>query len=139
MIIEEINILRQHGWQYIPDPQKAEVPAPFRGRPEIQVGMSQDTQQALSDLCPVEAIGMNPLSIDLGKCYFCGECAMAYPQAIRFTNDHRLWAQRARSANVTPKSTGLRPSSCTARRRFAKDAGLSNKKPPDMAPLSAMK
>ena len=90
MIIEEINILRQHGWQYIPDPLKAEVPAPFRGRPEIQVGISQDTQQALSDLCPVEAIGMNPLSIDLGKCYFCGECAMAYPQAIRFTNDHRL-------------------------------------------------
>jgi hypothetical protein len=90
MIIEEINILRQHGWQFIPDPRTAVVPAPFRGRPEIQDKVSLEVQQELYDLCPVAAIGMNPLSIDLGKCYFCGECAMAHPQAIQFTNDHRL-------------------------------------------------
>jgi len=90
MIIEEINILRQHGWQFIPDPLTAVVPAPFRGRPEIQPTVSLDIQRELVDLCPVEAIGMNPLSIDLGKCYFCGECAMAHPEVIQFTNDHYL-------------------------------------------------
>ena len=40
--------------------------------------------------CPTNAIGIKPLSIDLGKCVFCGECRNRQPEYIRFTNDHKL-------------------------------------------------
>ena len=38
----------------------------------------------------MNAIDVNPLSIDLGKCSFCGECAFAYPENISFTKDFKM-------------------------------------------------
>jgi Ni,Fe-hydrogenase III small subunit len=88
-MIDELKILYHHGKQYIPDPTKAVVPAPFRGRPVI-LDAKVDTA-ALIDLCPTRAIEASPgVSLDLGKCVFCGECALLFPDKIKFTNDHRL-------------------------------------------------
>jgi len=89
MIVEDINILVRHGKQFIPDVTKAKVPAPFRGRPVI-TSDSTSHANALTDLCPFDAISSQPLSIDLGKCGFCGECALAFPSTIQFTNDHKI-------------------------------------------------
>jgi Ni,Fe-hydrogenase III small subunit len=33
---------------------------------------------------------MAPVTIDLGKCTFCGECALKFPQKIVFTTDYKL-------------------------------------------------
>ena len=85
-MIKEIQILTHHGRQYIPDLTKAHVPYPFRGRPVIS-NEEVDTK-ALMELCPTGAISVNPVSINLGKCLFCGECESAFPGKIRFTNDH---------------------------------------------------
>ncbi|MEI7585120.1 hypothetical protein [Runella sp.] len=88
-MIDELKILYHHGKQYIPDPTKAVVPAPFRGRPVISD--AQIDTAALVDLCPTGAIEASPaVSLDLGKCVFCGECALLFPDKIRFINDHRL-------------------------------------------------
>jgi Ni,Fe-hydrogenase III small subunit len=47
-----------------------------------------------SEACPTGAITGNPLSIDLGRCLFCPECATMCPHgALTFTNDHRLAAR----------------------------------------------
>lgn len=88
-MFENIKILIRQGKQYIPDVPKAEVPGIFRGRPVI----SKETvdEQALVNLCPTGAVSVNPVSIDLGKCIFCGECAFAYPDKIKFTKDYKLF------------------------------------------------
>jgi len=87
-MIKETRILIHHGKQYIPDVTKAQVPAPFRGRPVIS--HAEVDTKALIDTCPTGAIASNPVSIDLGKCLFCAECAFTHPEKIRFTNDHKI-------------------------------------------------
>lgn len=88
-MLEELSILKHHGRQYIPNVADVDLPALFRGRPII----SQEhnvPEEELVKICPTQAIVLNPLGVDLGKCVFCGECALAYPQKIKFTNDYKL-------------------------------------------------
>ncbi len=87
-MIGNIKILFHQGKQYIPDVTKAEVPGIFRGRPEI-TNEKVDTN-TLVELCPTGAIDSNPVSIDIGKCIFCGECAFAFPCKIKFTKDYKI-------------------------------------------------
>ena len=87
-MLQEIRIIKHNGKQFIPDLRKAVVPYPFRGRPEIS-SVKVDEKE-LIHICPTKAISSNPISIDLGKCTFCGACAFSFPQKISFTNDHRL-------------------------------------------------
>ena len=87
-MIQNTKILIHQGKQYIPDVTKAEVPGIFRGRPVIS-NKAVDVH-TLVDLCPTNAISDNPLCIDLGKCVFCGECALAYPGKIKFTSDYKM-------------------------------------------------
>jgi Ni,Fe-hydrogenase III small subunit/ferredoxin-like protein FixX len=86
-MIGNIKILVHQGKQYIPDVTKAKIPGIFRGRPEIS--MENVDTNALVALCPTNAIALNPVSIDLGKCLFCGECAFAFPNKIQFTKDYK--------------------------------------------------
>jgi Ni,Fe-hydrogenase III small subunit/NAD-dependent dihydropyrimidine dehydrogenase PreA subunit len=88
-MFDTIRIWLHQGKQYIPDVKSSEVPGIFRGRPVISKA-SDEEQQMLADLCPMEAITTHPLAIDLGKCSFCGECALACPDKIRFTKDYKM-------------------------------------------------
>ena len=76
------------GKQFIPNPTTVEVPGIFRGRPIISLAKVDEPK--LVDLCPTKAIASNPVSIDLGKCTFCGECAIQFPDKISFTKDYKL-------------------------------------------------
>lgn len=87
-MLQEIKIIHHNGKQFIPDPTSAEVPAPFRGRPEIS--FEKVDENALINCCPMNAISSNPVSINLAKCNFCGECAFRFPEKIKFTNDHKI-------------------------------------------------
>ncbi len=75
-----------NGRQYIPDLRNVKLRAPFRGRPEIST--AKVDEQTLADVCPLQAISTNPVRIDMGKCAFCGECAFAFPEKIKFTQDY---------------------------------------------------
>jgi len=88
MFIEEIQILRRLGKQFIPDVTRPQVPGPFKGRPEITTASVDE--DALAALCPTGAIGKAPVSIDMGKCAMCGECSFAYPDKIKFTTDYKI-------------------------------------------------
>ena len=83
-----LKILYHQGKQFIPDVTTAKVPGIFRGRPVIS-SVKVDEKE-LMDICPVSAISANPVSIDLGKCTFCGECALRFPEKIQFTTDYKI-------------------------------------------------
>lgn len=87
-MLDNLKILLHHGKQYIPDVAIAKVPGIFRGRPVISTVSVNETE--LSELCPTNAISTDPVCIDLGKCTFCGECAIAFPDKIKFTTDYKI-------------------------------------------------
>ncbi len=87
-MISELKILLHQGKQYIPDVTKAEVPGIFRGRPVISAETTDVAR--LVNICPTGAISPHPVSIDMGKCVFCGECQFAFPEKIRFTKDFKI-------------------------------------------------
>lgn len=87
-MFDNIKIVYHQGKQFIPDTANAKVPGIFRGRPVINFEKVNEAE--LVDLCPVDAISGNPVSIDLGKCTFCGECAKQFPNKIRFTTDYKI-------------------------------------------------
>lgn len=89
-MINNLKILFHQGKQYIPDVTKVTLPGIFRGRPVITKVEVDEIE--LAELCPTAAITSNPVTIDLGKCTFCGECAFAFPDKISFTTDFKISA-----------------------------------------------
>lgn len=87
-MLDNLKILLHQGKQYIPDVSKAAVPGIFRGRPVISAEIINENE--LAELCPTNAISVAPVCIDLGKCTFCGECAITFPKKIRFTTDYKI-------------------------------------------------
>ena len=86
-MMNEITVIIHNGKQYIPDLKNVKLRAPFRGRPVISSAIVDE--QALVDVCPLNAISANPVRLDMGKCSFCGECAFAFPEKIKFSQDYR--------------------------------------------------
>lgn len=87
-MLDNLKILFHQGKQYIPDVTAAKVPGIFKGRPVISSEKVNETE--LMELCPTNAISADPVCIDLGKCTFCGECAIAFPNKIKFTTDYKI-------------------------------------------------
>jgi len=87
-MFDNLKILYHQGKQFIPDVRTAKVPGIFRGRPLI-TAVSID-ESLLKEVCPVNAISVCPLTIDLGRCTFCGECARCFPDKISFTTDYHI-------------------------------------------------
>lgn len=96
-MINNLKILIHQGKQYIPDVTTVEIPGVFRGRPIIS--NEKVDEKALAEICPTKAISINPVAIDLGKCTFCGECAFAFPNKIKFTKEYKI-AANSRDALV---------------------------------------
>jgi Ni,Fe-hydrogenase III small subunit/formate hydrogenlyase subunit 6/NADH:ubiquinone oxidoreductase subunit I len=98
MVRELLARLRQ-GYRTLPYPQIEPVlPDRFRGRPEIDPAACAQDCRACAEACPTNAIafGGGQPTLDMGRCLFCADCAVACsPGAIRFTQDHRLaaWAR----------------------------------------------
>jgi len=99
-MISDIKILFHQGKQYIPDVTTAEVPGIFRGRPVISTEPADVAR--LVEICPTGAISTGPVSIDMGKCVFCGECQFAYPGKIRFTKDFKI-SSASREGLIVPE------------------------------------
>lgn len=91
-MLNNFKILYHQGKQFIPDVTNVTVPGIYRGRPIISVEKVDENK--LSELCPTSAITINPVSIDLGKCAFCGECARVFPNKVSFTKDYKLSANK---------------------------------------------
>ncbi len=101
-MIKELKILADHGKQYVPDLRKQPVSGRFRGRPEISADVSVEQAGQAAILCPTGAIDRHSGAIDLGRCAFCNECALLFPDVYRFTNDYRISASRREDMVVRP-------------------------------------
>ncbi len=85
------------GKQYIKDIKNAEMREQFRGYPQFN-----ESQECCSEsICPTGALCTNPLSIDMGKCTFCGECERAC-NAIKFSNGYKLSSTNRENLIVVP-------------------------------------
>jgi Ni,Fe-hydrogenase III small subunit/Pyruvate/2-oxoacid:ferredoxin oxidoreductase delta subunit len=76
-----------------------QLPERFRGRPVFDPASCSGDCASCVEKCPTGALRKEDgrLSIDMGRCLFCGDCARNCPQgAITFTTDYRL-AARVRS------------------------------------------
>ncbi len=116
MILPKIKVLRSHGSQYIPDLDAVELTPEFRGRPVLTATDNTADLEAAAAICPTKAITVAPFTLDLGRCLFCGECALRSPRNIRFTNDYRIGSTSREGLIVRPgdqhvafDSTTLRP------------------------------
>ena len=86
--------MRSHGWQYIPDLDAVTLTEEFRGFPILTDTADKGDIERAAKICPTGAITTAPLTLDMGKCLFCGECQKCAPKNIRFTNQHRIAATR---------------------------------------------
>jgi len=102
-MLNNLNILLHQGKQYIPDLTKAIIPGIFRGRPVISTEKIDENE--LAALCPTNAITINPVCIDLGKCTFCGECSFAFPKKVKFTTDYKIAANERTKLIITEGSS----------------------------------
>ena len=55
------------------------LPERFRGRPALDPERCVEGCRACVEVCPTDAIAIDPLRIDLGRCIFCPGCTEACP------------------------------------------------------------
>lgn len=102
-MLQELKIVFHQGKQYIKDVRKVELPGIFRGRPIISSATCDEAMLAAS--CPAAAIKTNPITIDLGKCLFCGVCQLLAPEKIQFTKEKFLTVNRRDDLLITEKTS----------------------------------
>ncbi len=89
---------QKHRTIRFPDGPPPVLPERFRGLPQLVAARCQADCRRCVDACPTGAIVEAPqagaatrLTVDLGRCLFCPDCAAACPhQAITYSNDYRL-------------------------------------------------
>jgi Ni,Fe-hydrogenase III small subunit/formate hydrogenlyase subunit 6/NADH:ubiquinone oxidoreductase subunit I len=93
-MIRIIEARRHQGHKTTPFPYgNPGLPGRFRGLPVIQPGKVTQGCSACVEACPTGALTMEAgaLSLDLGKCIFCGDCARACRSgAVTLSNGFRL-------------------------------------------------
>jgi Ni,Fe-hydrogenase III small subunit/formate hydrogenlyase subunit 6/NADH:ubiquinone oxidoreductase subunit I len=97
-----------------PYPEKpARVSSSFRGRPRFDFERWRDARPAAA-ACPTGAIecedreSRRQVTIDYGRCIFCGLCAEASPEAMAITREFEL-ASRSRQALIVTADYDLDP------------------------------
>ena len=50
------------------------LPAPYRGKPQINPSAPMEMITACAEICPQDAIDIAKKTIDMGRCVFCGQC-----------------------------------------------------------------
>jgi Ni,Fe-hydrogenase III small subunit/Pyruvate/2-oxoacid:ferredoxin oxidoreductase delta subunit len=104
-MINILKIRKNQGSQAIPDIKKAAIRPPFRGFPVIKAKACGECSICFS-ICPAKAISQNPLSIDMGKCIFCGDCGRECQENfIQFSSFYKTAADNRKQLLVTKEVT----------------------------------
>jgi Ni,Fe-hydrogenase III small subunit/NAD-dependent dihydropyrimidine dehydrogenase PreA subunit len=105
-MLNAIKVRLSQGRQYVEDLRKAS-PKGFRGLPVVSGEACEAECRACLEVCPAAAIELAPVRMDLGRCIFCGECAIACPSAkITFTSEHRMASDRREGLVISEAEPG---------------------------------
>ena len=128
-MLDLIKLRIRHGVQAIGDIRNAELMETHRGFPIIDESIEKNDWQNIVDICPTNAITINPPAIDLGKCIFCGECERVSSGTIRFTNNYKVAALKKDRLVVAAGTeyTEYRASAMEARKKIHSMFGRSLK------------
>jgi Ni,Fe-hydrogenase III small subunit/NAD-dependent dihydropyrimidine dehydrogenase PreA subunit len=125
-MLKSIAVRISQGTQYIAD-LRAARPAGFRGKPVISDSACATGCTGCMAVCPSQAIALEPVQIDLGRCVLCGDCAPVCPSAkISFNNDVRLAATRREALIVSAARPDIDPVQVSAalHKRFGRSLKL---------------
>ena len=100
-MFDTLKLRYYQGKQFIKDIENAPMRESFRGFPVLNPEVEC---QGLENICPTGALKTNTLCIDMGKCTFCGKCAMK-SEAVKFTNGYKLASTSREKLVVTPDMT----------------------------------
>jgi Ni,Fe-hydrogenase III small subunit/ferredoxin len=96
-----------HRTRPFPNGPPPELPERYRGRLQIDRSRCLADCHACVTACPVGALCLTDpaaLSVDLGRCLFCTDCADACPQqAISHARDYRQSVRRRQDLVLTPE------------------------------------
>lgn len=100
----------KQGYRTKPFPADSKgLPERYLGRPIISADVSEEDAKKCELVCPTGAVCKNNerLTIDLGKCLFCGECQKACSgKAVSFTRDYCLAAENKSDLLISNIKTG---------------------------------
>lgn len=89
-MLKSIIVRKSQGRQYIPDPRAA-GPVGLRAKPVISTTDCAHACTHCLTVCPSQAITLDPVRIDLGRCVVCGDCETACETGkLGFSSDFRL-------------------------------------------------
>lgn len=104
----KIRILQ--GDPIIHDVRNAPFPQRYRGLPDIEDKLCIQGCNKCVEVCPTNAIKLNPVRIDIGMCTFCPLCENICPEnIIHFTNDNHTVSDRREKLLITNETKKLKP------------------------------
>ena len=124
---DAIKIRILQGDPIVHDVKNAALPERFRGLPSIADKLCSEGCNKCADVCPTNAIKLNPVSIDLGLCVFCPLCEEVCPEKIiRFTQDYHTSVDNREKLIVTRQTKTISPEIASAkiRKYFGKSLKL---------------
>jgi Ni,Fe-hydrogenase III small subunit/NAD-dependent dihydropyrimidine dehydrogenase PreA subunit len=125
-MFKSISVRKAQGSQFIPD-LAAAIPVGFRGKPLIGAAPCASACAACQAACPSQAIALDPVRIDLGRCVLCGDCEPACPSAkLGFNNDFRLASTDRESLTLSSARPTIDPISVSTalHKRFGRSLKL---------------
>ncbi|MFH0733480.1 MAG: 4Fe-4S dicluster domain-containing protein [bacterium] len=107
---DTIKIRILQGDPIIHDVRNVQFPSRYRGLPAIADKECMNNCKKCEEICPTNAIKLNPVSIDLGSCVFCPLCEEECPEGIiTFTNNYFTSGSSRESLIVTKETTAVSP------------------------------
>lgn len=107
---EAIKIRLLQGDPIIHDVRNVQFPERYRGLPSIADKDCPIGCNKCEEVCPTNAIKLNPLQIDLGLCVFCPLCEESCPEKIiKYTNDFHTTVDSRDKLLITKDVKSIKP------------------------------
>ncbi|MBI5809383.1 MAG: 4Fe-4S binding protein [Ignavibacteriales bacterium] len=107
---DAIKIRLLQGDPIIHDVRNVKFPDRYRGLPSIEDKACASGCNKCAEVCPTNAIKLNPVLIDLGLCVFCPLCEEVCPEKIiHFTNDYHTTVDSRDKLIITKETKTIKP------------------------------
>lgn len=107
---DAIKIRILQGDPIVHNVREVKFPERYRGLPSIDNKDCMQNCSKCSEICPTNAITLNPVKIDLGLCVFCPLCEEICPEnIIHFSENYKLTASSREQMIISSKIKSISP------------------------------